>query len=197
MASGYRIGAAVLIGGRSSRMGRPKEDMIIPGSDMTFLDHICNEVDSCFGGCLYKRYLSVRKGQLRERKGYLSVEDIYDDIGPLGGLVSVLKRASVDGCDALLLLACDMIRYKGEEIKRICENYAGEDILFARTEKTVLQPLASIYGTGILETAQRQTGSDDHRMRKLAGDGTVVAYYDSDTPNMYDNINILSQNLEM
>ena len=191
MAPEYKIAAAVLIGGRSTRMGSPKEDVIIPGDGRTFLDRICDEVDSCFGEYLCKRYLSVRKGQKKTREGYTLVEDEYDDIGPMGGLISVLKTAAGDGCDAVLLLACDMICYTRSEIVNICNRYTGQDILFARTDKTDIQPLASIYGVDLTDRAIMQAGSGDHRLRKLADVTENVGFYDSGSSDAYRNVNTL------
>ena len=189
MAHKYRIAAAVLIGGRSSRMGSPKQDIVIQNDGRTFLEKICDEVDDNFGECLCERYLSVRKGQQVLREGYIVVEDEYDDIGPLGGLISVLLRAASDGCDAVLLLACDMICYTAREISNICNMYEGYDILFARTEGKDIQPLASIYSVGISKEAVKQAESGDNRLRKLAEKTGNIAYYDTDIPKAYKNIN--------
>lgn len=196
MADRYMIGAAVLIGGRSTRMGYPKEDIIIHEDGRTFLDRICDEVDDCFGEYLCRRYLSVRKGQKRTREGYTVVEDEYDDIGPIGGLVSVLKKASADGCDAVLLLACDMICYPGSEMIRICKRYTGQDILFARTEGKNIQPLASIYSVGILDTAIRQIRSGEYRLRRLGEYSDKVDYYDADFLTAYENVNTPLKNIK-
>ena len=186
----YRIAAAVLIGGLSSRMGRPKEDIVIPGDGRTFLEKICDEVDTAFGECLCERYLSVRKGQSRERDGYQTVEDEYSGIGPLGGLISVLRKARRDKCDAVLLLACDMPGYKAREIINLCGRYDAQDILFARTGGCELQPLASIYSTGILEAAIQQAESGNYRLRLLSEKASRVEYYDTKDPDAYANVNI-------
>lgn len=189
MNADYKIAAAVMIGGRSSRMGRPKEDIVIPGDGRTFLDRICDEVDKCFGECLCGRYLSVRKGQKKLREGYTIVEDSYEETGPLGGLVSVLEQAALDGYDAVLLLACDMIFYTESEIINICDRYNGQDILFARTDGRYIQPLASIYGVNMLESAISLAGSGDFRLRKLADHSENAAYYDSENLKAYSNLN--------
>ena len=189
MKSDHRIAAAVLIGGKSSRMGRPKEDIVIPKDGRTFLDRICDEVDVCFGTCLCKRYLSVRKGQTRAKDGFIVVEDEYDGIGPLGALVSVLNRAAEDKCDAVLLLACDMICYPASEIIKICGEYKGQDILFARTDKENLEPLASIYGVNLTETARMMAESGEFKLRALTQYSDNISYYDSDDPGAYKNVN--------
>lgn len=187
----YRFGAAVLVGGRSKRMGRPKENVIIEGDGRTFLGKICDEVDACFNDGICRRYLSVRKGQKTGRDGYVSVEDRYDDIGPLGGIISVLERAEEDGCDAVLFLACDMIKYNREEIASVCSRYGGEDILWARTDGRNVQPLASIYGTGIVKAAGNMADKGDYKLRDLEKYVKHTGYYDSNDAGLYVNVNSL------
>ena len=191
-AYGHRIAAAILIGGRSSRMGHPKEDIVIPEDGRTFLDRICDEIDKCYGECLQGRYLSVRKGQKKSRDGYSAAEDKYDDIGPLGGLISVLMKAREDGYDAVLLLACDMIYYGSSEIKIICQNYEGQDIIFARTEGRYIQPLASIYSVNILPVAEDLVKKGNYRLRDLAEGTDSVGYFDSECSEAYINVNTVS-----
>jgi len=190
----FSIAAAVLIGGQSKRMGSPKEKMIIKGDGRTFLHKICDEVDACFGDVISRRYLSVRKDQTGERKGYREVEDLKEDIGPLGGLISVLKAAKEDGCDAVLLLACDMISYRAEEIRRICRIYRGQDILWARTGGENIEPLASIYSVSILDEAIKQAQSGNYRLRILNERVKNTAFYDTAEPGAYENVNRLCSN---
>ncbi len=68
-ASGYKIAAAVLLGGRSVRMGSPKETMMIKKDGRTFLDRLCDEADLCVGKSITKRYLSERRDQNAAREG--------------------------------------------------------------------------------------------------------------------------------
>ena len=185
----YRLAAAVLIGGHSKRMGRPKENIMIEGDGRTFLEKICDELDlsdEIFSG---RKYLSVRKGQKITRTGYVSVEDRYDDIGPLGGILSVLEAAKRDGCDGVLVLACDMIHYTRHEAEGICSSYNGEDILWARTGGKKIQPLASIYGVNILSEVQRAADEGRFRIRDLEMQVKNTRFYDSSDTAAYDNIN--------
>ena len=187
----YRLGAAVLVGGRSRRMGRPKESVVIEGDGRTFLEKICDEVDACINDHICLRYLSVRKGQKTGRDGYVSIEDKYDDIGPLGGIISVLERAGEDGLDAVLFLACDMIRYNSEEITSVCSRYKGEDILWARTDGTDIQPLASIYSTGIVKNLRNMADKGDYKLRDLEKYVKHTGFYDSNDAGLYMNVNSL------
>ncbi|HCM91065.1 MAG TPA: hypothetical protein DIS78_00650 [Lachnospiraceae bacterium] len=185
----YRIGTAVLVGGRSTRMGQPKENVIIKGDGRTFLEKICDEVDDCYGSCIVSRYLSIRRGQAAGRTGYTNVEDEYDDIGPLGGFVSVLKRAKTDKLDAVLFIACDIIGYNKDEIGSICGVYAGEDILWARTEGKDIQPLASIYSVRALTALEKMAEAGIYRIRDAKEYADRVGFYDSNNPSAYMNLN--------
>ena len=68
-----RMAVAVLVGGRSIRMGLPKESVVIPDDGRTFLERICDEVDIISDRLFIARYLSVREGQCIERDGYATM----------------------------------------------------------------------------------------------------------------------------
>ncbi|MBQ6230482.1 MAG: molybdenum cofactor guanylyltransferase [Eubacterium sp.] len=207
-----QFAVCVMVGGQSKRMGRPKENVIIEGDGRTFLDKICDEIDTACcemviddvsedvvdstsemaRGPIIKKYISVRAGQKIKRGGYIPVEDIFDNIGPIGGIASVLRKAQEDGVDAVLFLACDMIRYESAEIQRVFEVYKGEDVLFARTENRGLQPLASIYSVKVLEAVEKQIEEGNYRLRKIAGSSTNIGYYDTVNEEFYANVNSLT-----
>ncbi len=184
-----KIAAAVLTGGKSSRMGRPKESVVIPGDGRTFITRICDEVDMVYPETVSGRYLSVRSGQEIDRPGYIIVPDIFDGIGPLGGVASLLSRAKADGYDAVLALAVDLITYDHDEIVRICDHYDGEDVLFTRTEGVGLQPLASIYNVSTFSSITDMIEEGNFRIRDIAGRCKRVGYYDSDSPGWYEDQN--------
>ena len=188
-AGGLIIAVAVMAGGQSKRMGRPKETVVIPGDGRTFLDKICDEIDTVFREINGIKYISVRKGQKISRSGYESVEDIYDGIGPIGGIASVLKRAEKDNASAVLFIACDMIKYDCNEIGRILAAYKGEDVLFARTKERGMQPLAGIYSVHALGAITAQITAGDYRLRHIAEHLDNVGYYDAMNEELYENVN--------
>src|SRR5271165_5087016 len=88
----------ILTGGQSSRMGTDKA--LLPFGDGFLIDHIAAKVTAAAGSvCLvggHERYL---------RLGYPAIADLWHDIGPLGGIVTVLQTSSAEWN---LIVACDM-----------------------------------------------------------------------------------------
>ena len=184
-----QMAVCVMVGGKSTRMGQPKEHVMIPALGMTFLDKVCREIDQCTGTAITGRYLSTRRGQKIERFGYVPVQDQYEETGPMGGMYSVLSKAFEDGYAAVLFLACDMIHMEAAELQSICASYQGEDILFARTQNCFVQPFGSVYKTAIAGELKKKIDAGDYRLRSLQNTGLSIHYYDSDNPVMFDNIN--------
>ena len=187
------IAACVLAGGQSKRMGRPKHSVIIPGDGRTFLDRMCDEIDRVYPSVIRGRYISMRSDQNIEREGYKCVCDRYEAIGPLGGIASALADAKRDGFNAVLMLACDMTAYNCQEIINICERYDGDDILFARTDETDIQPLASIYGITVLDAIMTQIDNGNYRIRDLEKLVKKSEYFDSVCPERYFNQNTVAE----
>ncbi len=188
----YLLAVCILIGGRSERMGQPKESVIIPGDGRTFLDRICDEIDKAYQKIISQRYISQREDQQIIRDGYVPVYDKYTGIGPIGGIASVLERAGKDGYDATLFLACDMTGYHYDEISQICTRYHGEDVLFARTDGRRVQPLASIWSVKCLPAVLSMIEKGDHRLRDITEFVDNIRYYDTLCPDAYANINSMS-----
>lgn len=184
-----RMAVAVLVGGRSIRMGLPKESVVIPDDGRTFLERICDEVDIISERLFVARYLSVRDGQCIERDGYINVPDRYAGIGPIGGIYSSLEKAAEDGAGSVLILACDLIGYDHNEITGICDSYKGEDILFARTGDGRLQPLASVYSADILPAVRDLIERGKYRITDLSDTCANVGYYDTFRNECYINQN--------
>ena len=186
----HKIAAAVLVGGFSVRMGFPKHTAQTPDG-RTFLDRICDEIDSVYKSVLSGRYISSRSDQSVRRNGYTVVHDMYEAIGPVGGIASVLMSAKQEGFDAVLVLACDLVGYDRDEIINICKRYRKEDVLFARTNKSDLQPLASIYSVTAIPACLSMIEDQDYRLRNIADHAGNIGYYDSIRKEAYVNCNTL------
>lgn len=174
------VGIAILAGGKSSRMGRSKTDMILPGDGRTMLDRICDEMSSF--DC---RYLSVRKGQTVGRTDYQIVEDLYDDIGPMGAICSLL---TVSEADALLVLACDMPGYRREHALRMMQLYAGEEILIPETAGGY-EPLAAIYSKKMLPLIREKIAEQRYKLVSVMKSSRNVRVLTDQDEKPFKNIN--------
>ncbi|MBQ6385395.1 MAG: molybdopterin-guanine dinucleotide biosynthesis protein B [Lachnospiraceae bacterium] len=174
------VGTVILCGGRSTRMGQPKEEVIIPWDGRTMLDHICDEM------LFFKdRYLSVRPQQKRLRPDYIPIPDLCGEIGPAGGIFSALAVCKTDG---LLVLACDMPRYTRQQAEKLLAEYRGEDILILKSPGG-LEPLASIYSKSVLPALYRMIADKNYRIRSLLDNVMRVRIVEDDDAAAYQNVN--------
>lgn len=91
----------ILAGGRSHRMGEDKASLVFQGN--TLLEHAIQLLDVC--GCSDIR-ISGRDGSTR---GHCGVADQFKNMGPVGGLVSVIEanRHDLSEGDVLLIIPVD------------------------------------------------------------------------------------------
>lgn len=148
-----KIGACILVGGASSRMGQPKEKLYIKaggenGEKLTFLEKLKSELSS-----FSSLYISG--------KGF--IEDIYKGIGPLGGICSVLKAAAEP---AVLFVACDMPFFSCEAAAYLCERWKGE-AAFISVLREKREPLAAIYTKECIPFIEKQIESGNYRISDL------------------------------
>lgn len=160
--------AALMLGGRSTRMGRDKALLELGGQPLWWVQwqklRILRPA---------RLVMSARAGQEVPvpPPPVEVVRDALPDIGPLGGLIACLETIQLDGPGALLLvLAVDLPRMPAALL---------QDLVFAadagcgavvRTGDTY-EPLAAVYPTGMLELARRRARLGHHALQGLVRDG--------------------------
>ena len=93
------LNGLVLAGGKSSRMGKPKDQINWNGKEQKYfaadlLQAFCKEV-----------FISSRHDQTFENEEYKFISDTFLGMGPLGGILSALRS---DREKAWLVIACDL-----------------------------------------------------------------------------------------
>lgn len=176
------IGVAILAGGRSLRMGEPKAELMLceDGRKETFLEHMCAQF------AMYKhRFISINDTQEYCYPGYEQVIDEYAGIGPLGGIVSVLRRA---GTSAVLFIGCDMPLFTSAAAEYLIDNWDGSPICYSVVDGC-RQPLAAIYTEDCIQSIEKQIMRGDYKL------GLLIDSMDSQVVDMsgfaecYLNIN--------
>lgn len=104
----------ILCGGKSKRMGRPKEFLPLAGT--TMLEHILDRALNLFADVL----LVTNKPEDYEHLSADIVKDIVPDRGPLAGILSGLLVAQYQ--DAFVL-PCDMPLFTENQIRELAAQY--------------------------------------------------------------------------
>jgi len=138
----------IFVGGRSSRMGRPKGLLLAPGSGLTLVERLVEEVASA-----EPRAECVLVG---ENSAYAElrlsvIADPISDQGPLGGIVGLLGEAARRELDEVLVLGCDFPYVTANLIRRLMDHAPQADVVCPHLDGR-FQPLVARYSVRLLET---------------------------------------------
>lgn len=165
------LAAAVIAGGKSTRMGRDKALLPVRGHDCLLSRQIALLKTICPNEIL----LSCRR---RQFPVFIpGVRQIFDDgnSGPLGGLAAILRVSRVE---MVFVLAVDLPRISATMIRRIAAqaSCSGGKGVVPRTREGI-EPLAAVFPTAILQLLdQRLQQSDDKSMHALVNDATKSGF---------------------
>ena len=134
------IWGLVLSGGMSKRMGQDKALIEIDGNTQL------NKTYTLLQNHLPEVFVSSRADQStdNERKKYNQIYDLFNNIGPLAGILSAMhEHPEVDW----LVVACDLMNLDDKTIDYLIENYHPNDNIIAyKSEYNGLpEPLCAIY----------------------------------------------------
>ncbi len=157
------LGSLILAGGRSRRMGQPKESLAF--GDTSLLGHAVETLLSCTFPVVV-----VSRGAEQELPPFnLEAESAFDselDQGPLIGILAGLRAVSQD-CDAVFVTGCDNPFLTTAAVDWLASQLGGDDIVMPRVDDR-LQPLAAVYRTGILATVEAMVAAGERSARRLA-----------------------------
>ena len=150
------VGAVILAGGGSRRMGTDKAALTLEG--LRFLDRVAGELSG-----YPERLVSVRSlSSAPACPGFAAVADWFPGCGPLGGLHAAL---SVCRSDYLLTVACDMPLFRrelGEFLTLFLSPAVDACVPVDRTGR--VHPLCAVYGKSALPVLEQQLRSGDYRL---------------------------------
>ena len=187
------IDAFILVGGRSSRMGRDKASIVINGKSL-----VERSID-CVGKALGNVSISVvtRSGQ-RASSINVTVPIIFDhhqDRGPWGGVEAALSKSEAEWT---FIMACDYPLMQPDVIKFIVENVSDEfDAIVPRQADGRLHPLCALYRTRVCAAAVTSVLTDNEtpplrvlfeQVRTSVLPFTAFAHF-ADAKNCFLNVN--------
>jgi len=133
------INGLVLAGGKSTRMGKPKDKINWHGKEQRYyladlLAPFCDQV-----------YISCREDQSLDcDPNYLFVSDSFSDVGPLAGILSAFKT---NPATAWIVIACDLPLLDRDSIEHLINSRNAGKIATAYQNPTdqLPEPLIAIW----------------------------------------------------
>lgn len=183
------IGALILMGGQNSRMGGNVKGLL-KINEVTFLEQIVGVLED-----FSNIYLSVNKKfsseeiKKYEEMGLSVIVDIYDDIGPMGGMYSSLKNCKED---YLFITACDMPFINKELINELQANMKNNIDIVLFSKNRLLYPLGAIYSKNVIPYMKELIDNKEYKPLKLIRNSNFVELLLEDTDlsdDVFKNIN--------
>ncbi|WP_433902636.1 NTP transferase domain-containing protein [Sphingobacterium puteale] len=168
----HPLNGLVLIGGRSQRMGSPKEKIKWHGKEQVYyladlLRNYCKDV-----------YISCRPEQLDEiavgkkmASNYAWLPDRYKDIGPMGGILTAFEFQSEQ---AWLVVACDLPILGPEAVDYLIQKRDPRRIAtaFISSKDNLPEPLFAIWEPYSLPIIQQMFAQN-----RLSPRQVLIEYY--------------------
>jgi len=161
----------VLNGGRSSRMGIPKGEMDFLGRPL-----IERSIDALVEAGASEVIIVGGKPFVANAKGVRSVEDVYPDEGPLGGLITGLLNARMDQA---VVLSNDLMSIDGSTIRRILDFGQLADLAIPMAGG-VPQVLTALWKVSCLKVLESAFKSGSRSLKSVIGNLDVVEILELD-----------------
>jgi len=175
-----KITGIVLAGGKSSRMGLDKG--LIKMNQQTFIQAVINAMRPLVGDIII-----VSNNSDYDQFGYLRINDLIKDSGPVAGLYSGLCFSQ---SDYNLVLSCDIPFIKTDVLKYLFSaEYTKYDVVQLKSKKKTM-PLIAIYHKKCLDSCLTLLRSNEKRLRTLVQQLNTKTIIIDDTLSQYvENIN--------
>jgi molybdopterin-guanine dinucleotide biosynthesis protein A len=153
---------AVLVGGRSSRMGRDKSVLEIGGVAMA--QRVARALREA--GCTPV----IAIGPAHLSGGLDHIDDRAPGEGPLGGILTALGRG---GGAAVMIVACDLAWLDAASLSALLDaNDSDAQVVVARTDR--LEPLCALWRPTALDIVQRAFDNGERAVHRVLAGMTIV-----------------------
>lgn len=137
----------LLAGGKNSRMGQPKPELVF--QNKSFLDHMLDKghrlgIQHC--------YIS---GYATDRQDVTTVWDVYPDRGPLGGLHACMKVMQTPYCLVLPVDAPTLPLYIPEALLKQHRSMNNKDTVLIWEHGDRKEPLIAVYPIAMASTIEQ------------------------------------------
>lgn len=138
----------VLVGGKSSRMGRDKA--LLPGRSRYLVEEVADAVEAVVGNVVL-----VGEPNRYRALNYRCIADLRPDLGPLSGIETALASTR---SELNLVLACDMPAIDGAQLNALLERAAQSPspCVATRDAQGRVHPLCAVYKREGLPVVRRR-----------------------------------------
>lgn len=175
----------LLAGGKSSRMGKNKAELLYEGR--TFVENLIEKAKNLG---IEKIYLS---GYQREYKDTQVVYDVYPEIGPLGGLHGGLTMADTPYC---LVLPVDIPQIPQDFLEELLTFHGQSMTDSEKTEKPLvverndfLEPLIGIYPVSMKAVMEERILAERFSVFRMIQEWGCISYKTNISEEHIANIN--------
>lgn len=182
MTSNDKITAAILAGGKSSRMGQDKGLMYF--KDKMLIDYIIDEVKK-----ITDKIIIITNNPEYKQFGYPCHSDLIKNSGPIGGIFTALTFSETR---KTLILSCDSPFITSDVLSILADKTKEEDVIVFENGG-VAEPLIAVYDKNCLKEIKELIKNNMLKMKDALNSLETLRYkfdeYDFDNEKIITNIN--------
>jgi molybdopterin-guanine dinucleotide biosynthesis protein A len=167
------IGAIVLAGGRSTRLGRDKASAVLLGRPL--IQHVIDRIAMVAAEVVVVRAAGQRLPSIECPVPLHIVDDAYEAAGPLAGLYTGLTAST---CDRAMAVACDMPLLSEALLRELARRSAECDVVMPMLDRP--QPLHAVYARSCAAAIRARLEAGERRLTSFLGDVRVCYVNEAD-----------------
>jgi len=180
------VSGILLAGGRSRRFFADKALALVEGEPL--LDRSLGKLRAC----CREAFIVSSDGKRYPGRGATEIADLHPGMGPLGGILTGLLKAS---CEYCFVVACDMPYWHRKVVERLLSAAEGRDGAVPRRTDGRIEPLLAVYSRRCAHSIERSIGSGDLKAGSFY-EGLDIRYFPAselvdppDEAKLFTNIN--------
>lgn len=178
MANQPNVAAIILAGGKSSRFGRDKASELLRGRSL--LQRVADRLDGLVDEYVIVTAAGQQLPSLYASRPIVSVEDLYPEAGPLGGVYTGLATTQAP---LAIAVACDMPLLQPALLRALLRLAPGHDAAVPMNE--LPEPLCAVYAASCLPAIKAQLDAGSYKMTGFYG-AVDVRYVEPETWRRFD-----------
>lgn len=156
---------AILCGGQSRRMGRPKAGIVLPGGS-ALIEHVYRALKAV---CRNVVLVGHAEGVPDALGPLARIEDTTKGLGPIGGIEALLSS----GVDSKYMIApCDLFKITDHVFRFLASKEDGRPVVLKNKDR--IEPLVGIYPAAMLPLVRDQIKKNRLAMCDLLMEANAV-----------------------